>query len=279
MSHDGNLPGYGNKKAPRYSGGMKEREKDSQISDAQRGRQAAGAAAAALIEPGMVVGLGTGDTAAQFIAALAERQRERLSSLRCVATSLRSADLARSLGLTCLPLDAFDLGPQARDRPIDLTVDGADEIDGALRLIKGAGGALLFEKLVARASKRLVIVADPQKLVSQLGEKRLLPVEVVAFGAGHTLARLRALPGVSAAELRKQQGNKSDQDEPYVTDGGNRIIDVKLDIAAEHGQDAAALHAAMKALPGVIETGFFLSEATQVILGNPDGRVEVRQRS
>lgn len=275
MSHDGNLPGYGNKKVTRYSGGMQESEKDSQISDAQRGRQAAGAAAAALVEAGMVVGLGTGDTAAQFIRALGARVASGLGGLRCVATSLRSAELGQKLGLSCMALDELDLGPQATGKPIDLTVDGADEIDDALRLVKGAGGALLFEKLVARASKRLVIIADPTKVVSFLGEKRLLPVEIVAFGAGHTLARLAALPGVKSAALRRQK----EGDALYVTDGNNRIVDVKLDVSAEKPLDVAALHAAMKALPGVIETGFFLSEASQVILGNPDGRAFTRQRS
>lgn len=289
MVHDGNLPGYGNKKPPSYSCAMSESEKDSQILDAQKGRKAAGAAAAELIEAGMVVGLGTGDTAAQFITALSERVKKGLFGLRCVATSLRSAELARKLGLPVMELDALSLGPQATERPIDITVDGADEIDPALRLVKGAGGALLFEKLVARASKRLVIIADPQKLVPRIGDKRLLPVEVVAFGASHTLSRLRALPGVVAAVLR--QSKSADQQGLYVTDGGNRIVDVKLATFGgaadaqnqtkpkpEFELDAAALHAAMKALPGVIETGLFLTEATQVIIGKGDGRVDVRQR-
>ena len=251
---------------------MSDSEKDSQISGSGRARKAAGSAAAALIQSGQVVGLGTGDTAAQFINALGERvQRGEVSGLRCVATSLRSAELGKKLGLSVLELDAFDLGPDASARPIDITVDGADEIDGELRLVKGAGGALLFEKLVARASQQLVIIADPGKLVKKLGEKRPLPVEVVAFGARHTLARLRNIAGVLAADLR----TRADKSDLYVTDGGNRIVDVKLDAAAI---DVQALHAAMKALPGVIETGFFLREATQAILGDSDGRVEIRQR-
>lgn len=245
---------------------------DSQIRDMQRGRQAAGAAAAALVEPDMVVGLGTGDTAACFIHALAERVRGGLSGLRCVATSLRSAELGRMLGLPMIDLDALcpktAPGPRSKDAPIAITVDGADEIDPSLRLIKGAGGALLFEKLVALASRELFIVADPSKRVQRLGEKRKLPVEVVAFGASHTLCRLRGLAGVLSAELRFSPTG------PYVTDGNNRIIDV----AMEKEADAAALHARMKALPGVIETGLFLHEATRVFIGAADGHVEVAVR-
>jgi ribose 5-phosphate isomerase A len=253
---------------------MAGRENDSQILDVKRGRQAAGLAAAALIEAGpKVVGLGTGDTAAYFIRALAERVRGGLSGLRCVATSRRSAELGRSLGLQIIDLDELD--PQAEGgRPIAVTVDGADEIDPELRLIKGAGGALLFEKLVAHASRQLVIVADRGKLVQRLGEKRGLPVEIVAFGARHTLARLRAQKGVEAAELRLRTPDNAEK--PYLTDSGNQIVDVKLQ--ATSATELPALQARLKALPGVIETGLFLSEATQVLIGDDAGHVEVRKR-
>jgi ribose 5-phosphate isomerase A len=238
----------------------------------QRGRKAAGDAAAELVTPNMVVGLGTGDTASHFIRALAARVRAGLSGLRCVATSLRSAELARELGLPVMDLDELPLGGDCARLPIDLTVDGADEIDPSLRLVKGAGGALLFEKLVARASRELVVVADPQKLVRRLGEKWLLPVEVVAFGARHTQCRLKALPGLSHAELRKNDATK----QPYITDGCNRIVDVRIDALAP--VDPASLHAACKALPGVIETGLFLTEATRAFIGHSDGSVEVLHR-
>lgn len=239
--------------------------------DAQRGRQAVGAAAAALVESGMVVGLGTGDTAAHFIRALGERLHgeKPLTGLRCVATSRRSAELGQKLGLKVIDLDELDLGAGATGRPVDITVDGADEIDPELRLVKGAGGALLFEKLVARASKKLVIIADRAKLVERLGEKRRLPVEVVTFGARHTQARLAALSGIRAADVRTASGGD------YVTDSGNRIVDVELVPSV----DPAALHAEIKALPGVIETGLFLTEATRVLIGDSSGHVEVRARS
>lgn len=234
----------------------------------RRSRAAVGRSAAERVRAGMVVGLGTGDTAAHFIRALAERVQGGLGGLRCVATSKRSAALGRELGLSVVELD--ELNPTVEPPPIDITVDGADEIDPGLRLIKGAGGALLFEKLVARASRELCIVGDPAKQVRTLGEKRLLPVEIVAFGARHTLARLLALAGVTSGELRKDPGGGL-----YATDSGNRIVD--LAIAAEAGR-IAALDQAIKALPGVVETGFFLSEATVALIGHPDGAVEVCAR-
>jgi ribose 5-phosphate isomerase A len=225
----------------------------------------------------MVVGLGTGDTAAQFIRALAERLGSlgQRSAVRCVATSLASAALGQRLGLQVVDLDA--LAADGANRPsVDLTVDGADEIDPALRLIKGAGGALLFEKLVAIASHKLVIVADRSKLVARLGETRRLPVEIVAFGARHTLARLRQLPGIGAADLRQAVPSAagSGGDGLYVTDSGNRIVDLAL--AAQ--VDPQVLQATLKALPGVIETGLFLTEATRIIVGEPSGQLEVRER-
>lgn len=231
---------------------------------AQTARQVAGAAAAALVQPGMVLGLGTGDTAACFIRALAARATAEpgLRALRCVATSTRSAQLGAELGLSIVDLDSLDL---TLERPIDMTVDGADEIDPQLQLVKGAGGALLFEKLVATASRKLVIVADRGKQVASLGEKRLLPVEIVAFGAQRTLARLQRQLGVTSATLRLVAGA------PYVTDGGHRIVDLGFSLSPQ--LSAATLHDRLKALPGVVETGFFLGEASQVLIGEDDGSV------
>lgn len=228
-------------------------------------RQAAGSAASELVRPGMVVGLGTGDTAACFIRALAERARREpdLRSLRCVATSTRSAQLGAELGLAIIDLDSLDVDAEP---PIALTVDGADEIDPQLQLVKGAGGALLFEKLVATSSRELVIVADHGKQVSRLGEKRRLPVEIVAFGARHTLARLGQQPGVRSAVLRPGDNG------PYVTDGGHLIVDIAFDLSLL--PDATALHDRMKALPGVVETGFFLHQATRILVGDDDGSVQ-----
>lgn len=246
----------------------------------QRARRAAGEAAAALVQSGMVVGLGTGDTAAYAIRAIAARtvqagqsaagSGELLTGLTCVATSRRSAELAAQLGLSLVELDDLDptggatAGGPAR-RPIDLTIDGADEIDPHLQLVKGAGGALLFEKLVAQSSKRLVIIADPSKTVRHLGEKRLLPVEVVSVGSRHTRERILAVPGVCSATLRRNG------EAPYRTDGGNLIYDVQLDPTA--GSRATALHEQLKSLCGVIETGLFCREADHAIIGNPEGSV------
>ncbi len=256
----------------------------------QQARRAAGEAAAALVQSGMVVGLGTGDTAAYAIRAIAARTQgcknetgksvegEPLHGLRCVATSRRSAELAAHLGLKLLELD--DLDPSAGGegseqaggrRPIDLTIDGADEIDPHLQLIKGAGGALLFEKLVAQSSKRLVIIADPTKTVGHIGEKRLLPVEIVTLGSRHTRERILNVPGVLSATMRMNG------DAPYRTDDGNLILDVQLDSTV--GLRAQELHAQLKSLCGVIETGLFCIEADHALVGQFDGTVTRLQPS
>ena len=242
-----------------------------------RARQAAGAQAAAAIEArpgGTLVGLGTGDTASYFIRSLAERAAQgdfAAGGLRCVATSLRSAELAQSLGLEVVELDAIST--------LDVTVDGADEVDPELRLLKGAGGALLFEKLVAQCSRELVILCDDAKLVPHIGAKRLLPIEIVPFGAAHTEARLRALPGI-AAVTRRMAGETA-----YRTDGGHYIVDAQIDVAPAGDRAAAAdrspeaLHDRIKAIAGVVETGLFCREATRVLVGGVDGAVRVLART
>jgi ribose 5-phosphate isomerase A len=227
-------------------------------------RQAAGQAAAALVEAGMVVGLGTGDSAGWFVRALGRRVAEGLRVSRCVATSVRTAELAAELGLPLCDLDELPAGGAA----IDLTVDGADEIDPALRLIKGGGGALLREKLVAHSSRRLVIVADAGKRVPRLGERFRLPVEIVPFGARQTLERMeRHFPG---AALRGAPGA------PQRSDGGNLIVDVPL--RADAGP-LEAVHERLKLTLGVIETGLFLAEAEQALIGAADGSVQVVRRA
>lgn len=237
--------------------------------DAERSaaRRAAGEAAARLVQDGMVVGLGTGDSASWFIRALAARVAGGLRLAGCVATSLRSEQLGAELGLPMRDLDALPVGASPAEQPIDLTVDGADEIDPALRLIKGGGGALLREKLVARASRRLVVVADEQKRAARLGERFRLPVELVAFGATHTLGRLLAdFPG---AALRRGADGA-----PARSDGGNLICDLPLPA----GQEPQRLHERIKLTLGVIETGFFLDEAERALIGAPDGSVAVLGR-
>jgi len=222
------------------------------MSDADAQKRAAGEAAAALVEPGMVVGLGTGSTAAWFVRALAGRTLEVL----CVCTSTATADLARGLGLR--------LGDLGETREIDLTVDGADEIGPGLSLIKGGGGALLREKLVWEASKRCVVIADAAKQVPVLG-KFPLPIEVVAFG--HKTTALRICDALDecgigiAPRLRMREGA------PVVTDNGNLIYDAPCGRIAE----PAALAAALKSVTGVVEHGLFLDLADLALIGGSDG--------
>lgn len=213
-------------------------------------RQAAEAAVAE-VQDGMVLGLGTGSTAALAVEALAVRVRQGLRVVG-VPTSERTAAQAGSLGI---PLAT--LGEQPR---LDLTIDGADEVHtGTLDLIKGLGGALLREKIVAASGPRMTVIVDAGKLVQTLGSRVRLPVEVVRFGWQSTLERLRDA-GADPA-LRGGAGD------PFVTDGGNHIADC----AFPGIPDPAALHARLKSLVGVVETGLFIGMATRVIVGTPAG--------
>jgi ribose 5-phosphate isomerase A len=216
-------------------------------------KRAAGAAAAELVEPGMIVGLGTGSTAAWFVRALAER---RLFGVQCVPTSEATAELARSLGLTLIDLDEAG--------EIALTVDGADEVGPGLALIKGGGGALLREKLVWTASRRCVVIADAAKRVSRLG-RFPLPVEVVRFGHRTTARRIARVFGaadyVTTPKLRERDGR------PLVTDAGNYIYDVACRLIV----DPQALAASLKAITGVVEHGLFLGLADEAIIASEHG--------
>jgi ribose 5-phosphate isomerase A len=222
------------------------------MSGADAQKREAGEAAAALVERGMVVGLGTGSTAAWFVRALGARALD----VTCVATSLATAELARSLGL-----NVAELG---ETREIDLTVDGADEIGPGLALIKGGGAALLREKLVWEASRRCVVVADAAKRVPMLGHFPL-PIEVVAFGHKTTLLRICDALGEcdigAAPRLRMRDGA------PVVTDGGNLIYDAPCGRIPE----PAPLAAALKAVTGVVEHGLFLDLADLALVGTADG--------
>lgn len=222
-------------------------------------KDAAARAAVALVEPGMRLGLGTGSTASVFVRRLAERVREEGFALRCAATSKATADLARSLGLVVEDLDQIGW--------LDLTIDGADEVDPELNLIKGGGAAHLREKIVATASDRMVVIADQGKVVEQLGQFHL-PVEVIPFGwqATRTLI-LRALETLELTQrpvlLRKRD------DQPLITDEGNYI----LDLALEAIPDAQALARALSSIAGVVEHGLFLNICQLAIVGCPDGSV------
>ena len=222
------------------------------MSSADEQKRAAGEAAAALVEDGMVVGLGTGSTAAWFVKALAARRLD----LTCVATSQATADLAGSLGLT-----VAELGDT---RPIDLTVDGADEIGPGLSLIKGGGAALLREKLVWEASRRCVVIADAAKSVTTLG-KFPLPIEVVAFG--HKTTALRICDALSECDIGIAPRLRMKDGQPVRTDGGNLIYDA----ACGRIEEPAALAFALKSVTGVVEHGLFLDLADEALIGGPGG--------
>ena len=213
--------------------------------------------AADLIESGMVVGLGTGSTAAFFIQSLIERAGAGLQIL-CIPTSIRSAEQAKAGGLI---LTDFATHPV-----IDITVDGADEIKrDTLDLVKGLGGALLREKIVASASKRLIIIADSSKLVDWLGTTAPIPVEVAQFGWQATFEKLRAT-GVSVQQRTVQDGT------PYVTDGGNFILDVRCDAIA----DAAQWNTQIRRIVGVVETGIFPAMAEMALVADEHGVTQYR---
>lgn len=217
-------------------------------------KRAAGEAAAAYVENGMTVGLGTGSTAAWFVKALAARGLDIIG----VPTSLATAQLAESLGIR--------LGELGVVKSIDLTVDGADEIGPALSLIKGGGAALLREKLVWEASKRCVVIADAEKRVAKLG-KFPLPIEVVAFG--HETTALRICDALAECDLGVAPRLRLKDGVPVKTDGGNLIYDA----ACGRIEDPALLADALKSVTGVVDHGLFLDLADVALVGTPDGVV------
>jgi ribose 5-phosphate isomerase A len=215
-------------------------------------KRAAAEAAVELVEDGMVVGLGTGSTAAFAVEALARRHGQGLRFVG-IPTSQRTAAQATAAGI---PLTSF-----AEHHRIDLTIDGADEVElGTLNLIKGLGGALLREKIVAAASRHLAIIVDGAKLVDRLGTRAPVPVEVVAFGLEATRAALEAL-GVSA-RLRLSPAH-----DPFVTDSGNHILDCSFGPIA----DPARLEERIGRIVGVVESGLFINRAGPVFVADAAG--------
>jgi ribose 5-phosphate isomerase A len=215
-------------------------------------KRAAAQAAVELVEDGMVVGLGTGTTAAFALEALARRHRQGLRFVG-IPTSERTATEAAAMNI---PLSSF-----GEHRQIDLTIDGADEVErGTLNLIKGLGGALLREKIVATASRRLAIIVDGSKLVNRLGTRAPIPVEVVAFGLEPTRATLEVL-GASVRLRLSPVG------EPFVTDSGNRILDCSFGPIA----DPARLEERIRRVVGVVECGLFISRADPVFVADEAG--------
>jgi ribose 5-phosphate isomerase A len=212
-------------------------------------RAAAAEAAADLVEPGMTIGLGSG----RAVWAVLELLRGR--DIRVAAASSRTEQLLRDADIAVVELDGT--------LRLDLSIDGADEVDPQLGLIKGGGGAMLREKLVVSAAERFVVVAESSKKVARLGENWRLPVEVVRFAWRDTERRLAAL--VRGTHLRLE-----DAGDPFVTDEGHYILD--CDLPAEG--DLAALGQAIKAQVGVVEHGLFIGLASSAVLGNDDGSVE-----
>jgi ribose 5-phosphate isomerase A len=240
---------------------------DASDEQARAAKLAAARAAAAMVPEGAVVGLGSGSTAELMIQELAARVRQGLR-IRGVPTSERTRELAARLGIALLDLNDAP--------PLDMSIDGADEVAlPRLDLIKGRGGALLREKLVAASSRLRIIIVDASKLVTTLGERHPLPVEVVPFGWAQTARRLAAL-GCRPA-LRMAPGSAREatgQAAPYLTDGDHYILDCATGPIA----DPAALAQAIKAQVGVVEHGLFVGMAERVVAGDPTGvRVYDRQ--
>jgi len=214
------------------------------------------------VESGMRVGLGTGSTAAWLVKCLGERVRDEGLRIKGVPTSTRTAELARQVGIDVISLDEA--------KWLDLTIDGADEFDAELNLIKGGGGALLQEKIVATASDRMVVIADVGKEVETLGAFPL-PVEVIPFGWQTTQALVEETL-VSMDVLGRESTLRMNGEVPYVTDEGNHIIDLHLKRIGNARQLALVLNQ----MPGVVENGLFIDICDTVVLGFGDGKVEVR---
>src|SRR5271163_4667326 len=224
-----------------------------ELSQQDQWKKEAGDAAALLVEDGMVVGLGTGSTATYAIAAIGRRVAQENLRILGIPTSDRTAEHARA---EKIPLTTF-----AEHTQIDLTIDGADEIlPGPLYLIKGHGGALLREKIVAASSKRMVVVVDSSKIVQKLGELCSVPTEIVPFGWEATrdkLGRLEAKPVLRVGADQK----------PYITDGGHYILDCAFGPMADPKEIAHHLDH----IVGLVEHGLFLKYATEAIIASPDG--------
>jgi ribose 5-phosphate isomerase A len=229
--------------------------------DNQSAKKAAAVAAAQLIQTGMVVGIGTGSTAKYFTEALAQRVQAEGLVLRCVPTSRQSRALAEEWGLPMVALTAST-------HP-DITVDGADEFDPALNLIKGGGGALVQEKLVAVSSREMVVIADESKAVKTLGAFPL-PVAVVPFGWETTQERLVQRFGVEANLRQNRDGHG-----PFVTDDGLYVIDLRFGRIASPSD----LESRIRGVTGVADVGLFVGVASRVLVGTEEGTVREVLRS
>lgn len=214
------------------------------------------------VEDGMRVGLGTGSTAAWMVRCLGDLVRQDGLKIKGVPTSTRTAALAREVGIEVISLD--------QAKWLDLTIDGADEVDGDLNLIKGGGGALLQEKIVATASDQMIVIADIGKEVETLGAFPL-PIEVIPFGWQTTRALVEEML-ISMDVLGRDVTLRMNGDRPFITDEGNHILDLHLNRIGNARQLAMVLNQ----VPGVVENGLFIDICDIVIVGYGDGRVETR---
>ncbi len=233
-----------------------------ELSPIDKAKFVAAKRAAQFVEDGMRVGLGTGSTAAWLVRCLGELVREDGLRIKGVPTSSRTAVLAQDVGIEVISLDEA--------KWLDLTIDGADEFDGDLNLIKGGGGALLQEKIVATASDQMVVVADIGKQVDTLGAYPL-PVEVIPFGWQTTQALIEETL-ISMDVLGRATSLRMNGEVPYVTDEGNHILDLRLNRIG----NARQLGMVLNQMPGVVENGLFIDICDTVVIGYGDGRVEVR---
>lgn len=219
------------------------------------GKKAAAKVAAQLVKSGMQLGLGTGSTSSYFITELGKRCRLEGLEIKAIATSLASQNQAKQEGISLINPDEITF--------LDLTIDGADEIDSQKRMIKGGGGALLREKIVATMSKEMIVIIDSSKEVDFLG-KFPLALEIVPFGYLATFHHLKE-KGYQPAVRKNQQGEK------IISDNGNYLIDILLSYPCK---DPEQEEISLKKIPGIVETGLFLHMAGRVIVGHPDGKTK-----
>jgi len=232
----------------------------SNLSSSDQAKFVAAKRACEFVHNGMKLGLGTGSTAAWMVRCLAERVNKEGLKVKGVPTSIQTADLAKKLGIEVITLDSAG--------QLDLTIDGTDEFDDNLNLIKGAGGALLREKIVASASDKMIVIADDAKGVERLG-RFPLPVEVLNFGFQSSQLLIQALlefQDVDSSIIKTRMAGGL----PFVTDEGNHILDLYLGRIG----DAAALSLALNQVPGVVENGLFVKLCDVVIVGLADGTVK-----
>jgi len=220
-------------------------------------KKAAGEAAAKFVKDGMLVGLGTGSTAFYVIQALGRRCKQEGLKIQAVATSIESERLAREEGILLLETDKIEM--------LDMTIDGADEVDPKNNMIKGRGGALLREKILAQSSKEMIVIVDSSKVVEQLGGCPV-PVEIASYAYRTTLKRLLD-KGFKGKIRLKADGNF------YITDNKNYIIDIKVEKPIS---DPIKMHEQLQLIAGVLETGLFFNVAKRVVIGDEKGNVEIR---